>query len=60
MPKRFMWSAADFNIIQDIVLNGDGGRFKRIICDRATGKNLEKLEAWTEVTRLFNEVPVPI
>jgi hypothetical protein len=54
--KRFIWGQEDYYLLQNIILNSEGGRFKRIIADRDTGKNMEKLQAWTEVTRLFNEV----
>ncbi len=56
MAKRFMWGSSDFTLLQNIILNTEGGKFKRIIADRDSGKNMEKLHAWAEVTRLFNEV----
>jgi len=57
MAKRFTFGEHSFAILQDIILNEAAGKFARIIRDRNSAKNFEKLAAWTEVTRLFNEVP---
>jgi len=67
MVKRFIWGNQDFPLLQNIILNTEGGKYKRIIGDCEPRKNMEKLQAWTEaalryfyVRASFTLVPVLI
>ena len=54
--ERYSFPPNAFQTLQGIIKNHDGGRIFEVIVNRATGKNLEKLAVWTEVTALFNQV----
>jgi hypothetical protein len=55
--NRLLFNAQAFPILENIILNAEGGKYFRIIRDRDSAKNMEKLQVWTEVTQLFNQVP---
>ena len=54
--NRLVFNAQAFPILENIILNAEGGKYFRIIRDRDSAKNMEKLQVWTEVTQLFNQV----
>ena len=54
--NRLLFNAQAFPILENIILNAEGGKYFRIIRDRDSAKNMEKLQVWTEVTQLFNQV----
>ncbi len=55
---RYLFLPNAFDILQGIIINHDNGRFMDVIVDKSSGKNLEKMSIWNEVTDLFNKVSV--
>jgi hypothetical protein len=54
--ERYSFPPNAFQTLQGIIKNHDGGRIFDVIVKRDSGKNMEKLAVWTEVTALFNQV----
>ena len=45
-----------WEVLQDIILHGDGGRHLEPVVTRDVSKNYEKEQVWNKITTSFNEV----
>jgi hypothetical protein len=54
--QRFVFTPGHWEILQNIVIHGDEGRFLRVLRVRDTSTNLTKAEVWDNITNIFNEV----
>jgi hypothetical protein len=43
-------------VLEEIIKNGNGGKYFAVVRDRSTTTNMAKSEAWNFITRQFNEV----
>jgi hypothetical protein len=54
--QRFVFTHGHWEILQNIVIHGDVGRFLQILQVRDTSTNLSKAEVWGSITSIFNQV----
>ena len=52
--KRF--SNTEWEALQHILANGEGGKFRQMIHDKSVSSNMVKADMWIQITELFNEV----
>jgi hypothetical protein len=56
--KRHVFGASSFDVLQDIIINREGGRFLSIIKNRDVSKNMTKADVWNAITAYYNQVIV--
>jgi hypothetical protein len=54
--KRHVFGASSFDVLPDIIINREGGRFLQTVRDRDVSKNLTKAEVWNTITMYYNQV----
>jgi hypothetical protein len=52
--KRF--SNTEWEALQHILANGEGGKFRQMIHDKSVSSNMVKADMWIQITEMFNEV----
>jgi hypothetical protein len=56
--QRVTFSQQHWEILQEIIIHGEGGRFLRALRVRDTSTNLTKAEIWEKITQYFIQVGV--
>ncbi len=55
-PKGKRFPEGSWKVLEDIIVNGEDGRFFEILHDRSPSANMARADVWNSITILFNEV----
>jgi hypothetical protein len=58
--KAGRFPEGSWDILQEIIMKGEDGRFWEILQDRSPNANMAKADVWHCITELFNEVTICI
>jgi hypothetical protein len=54
--QRAHFTQVHWDTLQDIVINGEGGRFLQALRNRNAATNMSKAEIWENITQKFIQV----
>jgi hypothetical protein len=57
-PKGKRFPEGSWKVLEDIIVNGEDGRFFEILHDRSPSANMARADVWNSITILFNEVTI--